>query len=128
MADAPLGQGCPLCAPVLPSLGPSLPGSNLPGMPKILIIDDEKAIRNALRDILEHEKHSVDEAEDGAAGLEKAKKGGYDVILCDIKMPKMDGLEFLQKLMNRWNGLAMAGLFYKGRERMILEIGAVRLT
>lgn len=68
-------------------------------MPKILIIDDEKAIRNALRDILEHEKHTVDEAEDGAAGLEKAKKGGYDVILCDIKMPKMDGLEFLQKLM-----------------------------
>ena len=68
-------------------------------MPKILIIDDEKAIRNALRDILEHEKHSVDEAEDGAAGLEKAKKGAYDVILCDIKMPKMDGLEFLQKLM-----------------------------
>ncbi len=68
-------------------------------MPKILIIDDEKAIRNALRDILEHEKHTVDEAEDGAAALEKAKKGGYDVILCDIKMPKMDGLEFLQKLM-----------------------------
>ncbi|MCC6541872.1 MAG: sigma-54-dependent Fis family transcriptional regulator [Flavobacteriales bacterium] len=68
-------------------------------MPKILIIDDEKAIRNALRDILEHEKHVVDEAEDGAAGLEKAKKGGYDAILCDIKMPKMDGLEFLQKLM-----------------------------
>ncbi|MBL7938893.1 MAG: sigma-54-dependent Fis family transcriptional regulator [Flavobacteriales bacterium] len=68
-------------------------------MPKILIIDDEKAIRNALRDILEHEKHTVDEAEDGAAGLEKAKKGGYDVILCDIKMPKMDGLEFLQKSM-----------------------------
>ncbi len=68
-------------------------------MPKILIIDDEKAIRNALRDILEHEKHTVDEAEDGAAGLEKAKRGGYDVILCDIKMPKMDGLEFLQKLM-----------------------------
>jgi len=68
-------------------------------MAKILVIDDEKAIRNALRDILEHEKHTVDEAEDGSAGLEKAKKGGYDVILCDIKMPKMDGLEFLQKLM-----------------------------
>ncbi|MBS1581593.1 MAG: sigma-54-dependent Fis family transcriptional regulator [Bacteroidetes bacterium] len=68
-------------------------------MAKILIIDDEKAIRNALRDILEHEKHTVDEAEDGAAGLEKAKKGGYDVVLSDIKMPKLDGLEFLQKLM-----------------------------
>ena len=68
-------------------------------MAKILIIDDEKAIRNALRDILEHEKHVVDEAEDGAAGLEKAKKGSFDVVLCDIKMPKVDGLEFLQKLM-----------------------------
>jgi DNA-binding NtrC family response regulator len=52
-----------------------------------------------LRDILEHEKHAVDEAEDGAAGLEKAKKGSFDVVLCDIKMPKLDGLEFLQKLM-----------------------------
>ncbi len=68
-------------------------------MAKILIIDDEKAIRNALRDILEHEKHVVDEAEDGAAGLDKAKKGSFDVVLCDIKMPKLDGLEFLQKLM-----------------------------
>ncbi|MFN8352037.1 MAG: sigma-54 dependent transcriptional regulator [Flavobacteriales bacterium] len=68
-------------------------------MAKILVVDDEKAIRNALRDILEHEKHTVEEAEDGAAGLEKAKKGGFDVVLCDIKMPKLDGLEFLQKLM-----------------------------
>ena len=68
-------------------------------MAKILVIDDEKAIRNALRDILEHEKHVVDEAEDGQAGLDKAKKGSFDVVLCDIKMPKLDGLEFLQKLM-----------------------------
>lgn len=68
-------------------------------MAKILIIDDEKAIRNALKDILEHEKHSVDEAEDGPSGLDKAKKANYDMILCDIKMPKMDGLEVLEKLM-----------------------------
>ncbi|MBK6775540.1 MAG: sigma-54-dependent Fis family transcriptional regulator [Flavobacteriales bacterium] len=68
-------------------------------MAKILIIDDEKAIRNALKDILEHEKHTVDEAEDGPSGLDKAKKANYDVILCDIKMPKMDGLEVLGKLM-----------------------------
>ena len=67
-------------------------------MANILIIDDEKAIRAALRDILEHEKHKVDEAEDGAAGLEKAKTGKFDLVLCDIKMPKMDGLEVLQKL------------------------------
>ena len=68
-------------------------------MAKILVIDDEKAIRNALREILEHEKHNVEEAEDGASGLEKAKKGGFDVVLCDIKMPKMDGMEVLEKLM-----------------------------
>ncbi|MCC6840574.1 MAG: sigma-54-dependent Fis family transcriptional regulator [Flavobacteriales bacterium] len=68
-------------------------------MAKILIIDDEKAIRTALRDILEHEKHKVEEAEDGATGLEKAKKGGFDAVLCDIKMPKMDGMEVLEKLM-----------------------------
>ncbi|MBK9174982.1 MAG: sigma-54-dependent Fis family transcriptional regulator [Flavobacteriales bacterium] len=67
-------------------------------MAHILIIDDEKAIRAALRDILEHEKHKVEEAEDGAAGLEKAKTGKFDLVLCDIKMPKMDGLEVLQKL------------------------------
>jgi DNA-binding NtrC family response regulator len=68
-------------------------------MARILLIDDEKAIRHALRDILEHEKHDVDEAEDGAAGLEKAKKGRFDVVFCDIKMPKMDGLEVLEKIM-----------------------------
>ena len=68
-------------------------------MPKILIIDDEKAIRNALRDILEHEKHTVDEAEDGAAGLEKAKKGGYDVILCDMRLANgLDGVALLQAI------------------------------
>ncbi len=67
-------------------------------MARILLIDDEKAIRHALRDILEHEKHEVDEAEDGASGLEKAKKGRFDVVLCDIKMPKMDGLEVLEKI------------------------------
>ncbi|HQW07382.1 MAG TPA: sigma-54 dependent transcriptional regulator [Flavobacteriales bacterium] len=67
-------------------------------MAKILVVDDEKAIRNALRDILEHEKHTVDEAEDGSSALDKAKKGKFDLVLCDIKMPKMDGLEFLQKI------------------------------
>jgi DNA-binding NtrC family response regulator len=67
-------------------------------MPKILIIDDEKAIRRSIREILEFEKYTIDEAEDGQQGLDMALKGGYDVILSDIKMPKLDGTELLTKL------------------------------
>ncbi len=67
-------------------------------MSKILIIDDEKSIRNALRDILEYEKHEITEAVDGLEGYNKIVADKYDVVLCDIKMPKMDGMELLQKL------------------------------
>lgn len=67
-------------------------------MPKILIIDDEKVIRRSIREILEFEKYQVDEAEDGQQGLDMSLKGNYDVILSDIKMPKLDGLELLNKL------------------------------
>lgn len=66
-------------------------------MAKILIIDDERSIRNTLRDILESEKYEIDDAEDGIIGLEKIKQNEYDVILCDIKMPRMDGMEVLNK-------------------------------
>jgi DNA-binding NtrC family response regulator len=64
-------------------------------MAHILIIDDEKSIRNVLKDILGNEGFKVDEASDGEEGLQKAKQNAYDLILCDIKMPKLDGLEFL---------------------------------
>jgi two-component system nitrogen regulation response regulator NtrX len=70
-------------------------------MASILIIDDEKPIRNTLKEILEYEKFQVDEAEDGQAGLEKIKAGKYDLIMCDIKMPKMDGLEVLEAAVNQ---------------------------
>lgn len=66
-------------------------------MAKILIIDDEKSIRRALREILEYEKYEVDEAEDGPSGLEKMKETNYNIVFCDIKMPKMDGIEMLEK-------------------------------
>ncbi|MCP4552978.1 MAG: sigma-54-dependent Fis family transcriptional regulator [Bacteroidetes bacterium] len=66
-------------------------------MARILIIDDERSIRNTLRDILESEKYIVDDAKDGLIGLDKISQNKYDVILCDIKMPKMDGMEVLLK-------------------------------
>ena len=70
-------------------------------MAKILIIDDERAIRNTLKDILELEGYSVSVAENGKQGVEMAEKESFDLIYSDIKMPEMDGLEVLDKL----NGL-----------------------
>jgi two-component system, NtrC family, nitrogen regulation response regulator NtrX len=66
-------------------------------MAKLLIIDDEKAIRGALRDILEYEGYSIEEASDGEQGLELVTQNDYDVVLCDIRMPKIEGLDLLQK-------------------------------
>ena len=68
---------------------------NLKIMAKILIIDDERAIRNTLKEILEFEGYTIDVAENGRAGLDRAIAGAYDLIFTDIKMPEMDGLEFL---------------------------------
>lgn len=64
---------------------------------KILIVDDERSIRNSLREILEFEKYKVEEAVDGEEALEKIKDTLYDLILCDIKMPKKDGVEVLEQ-------------------------------
>ncbi|MBS1579465.1 MAG: sigma-54-dependent Fis family transcriptional regulator [Bacteroidetes bacterium] len=66
-------------------------------MPNILIVDDERAIRNVLKDILSNEGYKVEEATDGEDALKKFSSTTYDVVLCDIKMPKLDGIEFLQK-------------------------------
>src|SRR5829696_2172116 len=68
-------------------------------MARILIIDDEKSIRNTLKDILTYEKFEVDEAADGAEGVKKVESQHYDVVLCDIKMSKMDGMEALSKIL-----------------------------
>lgn len=66
-------------------------------MPSILIIDDEKSIRFVLREILEDESYTIDEAADGVEGLKKLTLGNFDAVLCDIKMPKMDGITLLEK-------------------------------
>lgn len=66
-------------------------------MSNILIIDDEKAIRKTLSEILSYEGYKIEEAGDGEEGLKKFKEKAYDVVLCDIKMPKLDGIEFLDK-------------------------------
>ena len=66
-------------------------------MAKILIIDDEAAIRRILREILEHEQYQVDDAASAIEALPLVKENEYDAILCDIKMPQMDGIEFLEE-------------------------------
>ena len=66
-------------------------------MKKVLIIDDEDSIRATLKDILEYEKYTVDEASDGQEGLKKLLSDNFDLVLCDIKMPKMNGMDVLEK-------------------------------
>ncbi|HSV87608.1 MAG TPA: sigma-54 dependent transcriptional regulator [Bacteroidales bacterium] len=67
-------------------------------MARILVIDDERSIRNTLKEILEYEKFEVEVAEDGFEGLEKMEQNRFDLVLCDIKMPRMDGIEVLAKI------------------------------
>ena len=66
-------------------------------MARILVIDDEAAIRRILKEILEHEQYQVDTAESAVEALPLVKENEYDAILCDIKMPQMDGIEFLEE-------------------------------
>ena len=67
-------------------------------MARILVVDDERFIRNTIKDILEHEKYIVDVAEDATQAFEKAKTKHYDLILTDIVMPGINGITLLEKL------------------------------
>lgn len=69
-------------------------------MAKILIVDDDKSIRKTLRDILEFEKYEIDEAADGLECIVKMKQSAFDIIIMDVKMPRMDGMEAIEKLQN----------------------------
>jgi len=70
---------------------------------RILITDDDRSIRRALRDVIELEGHQVEEAEDGLDALKKIEKTAFDVLFCDLKMPKMDGLALMQELQDKGN-------------------------
>lgn len=70
-------------------------------MPSILVIDDEMPIRQTLKEILSYENFEVEEAADGSSALQKIEQQAFDVILCDIKMPGMDGIELLQKILEQ---------------------------
>jgi DNA-binding NtrC family response regulator len=93
-------------------------------MANILIIDDERAIRNVLKDILGNEGFKVDEAADGEEGLSKFSAGSYDVVLCDIKMPKLDGMEFLQKVMEK--GVDTPVIMISGHGNIETAVDAVK--
>jgi len=93
-------------------------------MAKILVIDDEKAIRRSIKEILEFEKHQVEEAEEGNMALNMALKNNYDVILSDIKMPKLDGIELLQKLIE--NNIQSAIIMMSGHGTIETAVDAVK--
>ncbi|MCW3075669.1 MAG: response regulator [Bacteroidetes bacterium] len=93
-------------------------------MAKILVIDDEKAIRRSIKEILEFEKHQVEEAEEGNMALNMALKNNYDVILSDIKMPKLDGIELLQKLIE--NHITSAIIIMSGHGNIETAVDAVK--
>lgn len=93
-------------------------------MAKILVIDDEKAIRRSIREVLEFEKHQVEEAEDGQTGLNLALKNNYDIVLSDIKMPKLDGTELLQKLNE--NNVSAAIIIMSGHGTIETAVDAVK--
>jgi DNA-binding NtrC family response regulator len=93
-------------------------------MQTILVVDDERAIRNTLKDVLELENFKVDDAVDGIDALAKLKKNNYDLMLCDIKMPQMDGLELLQQL--QLQGIATQVIVISGHGNIETAVEAVK--
>jgi two-component system nitrogen regulation response regulator NtrX len=93
-------------------------------MTKVLIIDDERPIRSALRDILEYEKLQVEDAATGTEGLQKLEKDKYDLVLCDIKMPGIDGIEVLEKIME--SGYATPVVMISGHGNIETAVEAVK--
>lgn len=93
-------------------------------MADILIIDDEKAIRETLKEILEYEKHKVDLAAEGKEGMAKAKEKKYDLIFCDIKMPELDGIEVLERIVGL--GLDVPVIMISGHGNIETAVDALK--
>ncbi len=93
-------------------------------MAKILIIDDEQSIRSTLREILEYEKYSIEEAKDGEEGFKKIESGNFDLVLCDVKMPKMNGLEVLEKTQK--NGIEVPFIMISAHGTIETAVDAVK--
>lgn len=97
-------------------------------MPKVLLIEDEASIRAVLKDILKDQKElklEVDEAKDGAEGLSKLENDHYDVVFCDIKMPKMDGMEVLQQAKTK--GIASTFIMISAHGTTEIAVDATKL-
>lgn len=94
-------------------------------MAKILVIDDERSIRNALKEILEYEKYEVVLAETGMEGLEILKKESFEAILLDIKMPEMDGIEVLEKVSNDYHDIPV--IMISGHGNVDTAVKAVKI-
>ena len=94
-------------------------------MAKILVIDDEKAIRNSLKDILEYEKHEVVLVEDGEQGLIELENNEFEIVLCDIKMPGIDGIEVLEKAIEK--GVSARFIMISGHGTVDTAVGAIKM-
>ncbi|MCL2329323.1 MAG: sigma-54 dependent transcriptional regulator [Bacteroidetes bacterium] len=94
-------------------------------MPSILIVDDERAIRNTLKDILEVENYKVDTAEDGKQALEKVQNNKYDLVFTDIKMPNMDGTELLEAIVNE-RGSSLPVILISGHATVDIAVDAIK--
>jgi DNA-binding NtrC family response regulator len=90
-------------------------------MGKILVVDDMAAIRTSLREILEEEKHEVEEAKDGEEALKKLQSEYFDVAFCDIKMPKIDGIELLERVKKEGIGTPFIMISAHGTKETALE-------
>ena len=91
-------------------------------MSKILLIEDDTKIRAILKEILQEKNHDVDEAGDGQEGLKKLEQGAYDLCICDIKMPKMDGFETVSAIKHRWPEMKILALSGYQREEFIIKM------